>query len=158
MNGRVLPRLVACLKPERARLAGATVLALVSVLGFVAGPALVGYATNIIFAGFVNRGLPAGASQAQAVADLRARGQGQFVGMLSGMRLTPGKGVDFTQLSHLIAVAVVLFLLGAAAAWAQGYLVTGSAQRTAYRLRQRAEMKLTRLPLRYFDSRQHDES
>jgi ATP-binding cassette subfamily B protein len=155
VNGRVLPRLVACLKPERARLAVATVLALVSVLGFVAGPALVGYATNIMFAGFVSRGLPAGASRAQAVADLRARGQGQFVGMLSGMRLTPGKGVDFTQLSHLIAVAAVLFLLGAAAAWAQGYLVTGSAQRTAYRLRQRAEMKLTRLPLRYFDSRQH---
>jgi ABC-type multidrug transport system fused ATPase/permease subunit len=155
VNGRVLPRLVACLKPERARLAVATVLALVSVLGFVAGPALVGYATNIIFAGFVNRGLPAGASRAQAVADLRARGQGQFVSMLSGMRLTPGKGVDFTQLSHVIAVAAVLFLLGAAAAWAQGYLVTGAAQRTAYRLRQRAEMKLTRLPLRYFDSRQH---
>ena len=155
MTGKALRRLAACLKPEWARLAAAVCLAVVSVLGFVAGPGLLGYATNIMFAGFVSKGLPAGATHAQAVADLRARGQGQFVGMLSGMRLTPGKGVDFTQLSHVLAVAVVLFMLGAAAAWAQGYLVTGVAQRTVYRLRQGAEVKLARLPLRYFDSRPH---
>jgi ABC-type multidrug transport system fused ATPase/permease subunit len=155
VSRRVSVRLVACLRPEWARLTAATALAVVSVLCFVAGPGLIGVATNIVFAGFVSKGLPAGASRAQAVADLRARGQGQFIGMLSGERLTPGAGVDFTQLSRVLGVAVVIFVLGAVAAWAQGFIMTGVAQRTVYRLRQGAEVKLARLPLRYFDSRPH---
>ena len=44
--------------------------------------------------------LPAGMTQAQAEAALRAAGQDQLADMLSGMTVTPGVGVDFSELGR----------------------------------------------------------
>ena len=51
-------------------------LTVASVALSVAGPKVLGHATDLIFAGVIGRQLPAGASKEQVVAGLRAQGQG----------------------------------------------------------------------------------
>jgi len=150
-----LRRLVARLRPERAWLAAAGLLGVTSVGFMVAGPKILGNATNILFDGIVGKRLPAGMTQAQAIALLRAHGEGQLASMLAGMSVTPGVGVDITRLGQVLGLAAVVYLLGAAFNFGQGYIMAGVTQRAMYGLRREVEDKLARLPLRYFDSHPH---
>ena len=148
-------RLLARLRPERVRLVIVLVFGVTSVAFLVTGPKILGAATNILFDGVVGKQLPAGVTKEQAVALLRAHGQGQLADMISGMNITPGVGVDITQLGRFLGLAALVYLLGAAFGWGQGYIMAGITQRTMYGLRREVEEKLARLPLRYFDSHPH---
>jgi ATP-binding cassette subfamily B multidrug efflux pump len=117
----------------------------------VLGPKILGNATNILFEGVVGKQIPAGVTQAQAVAGLRAKGQTGQADMLSSMTVHPGQGVDFAALGRTLLVLVAIYLVSALFAWLQGYIMAGVTQRTMYRMRQDADEKLARLPLRYFD-------
>ena len=112
-------------------------------------------ATDVLFNGVVGKRLPAGMTKQEAIAVLRARGEGQLAEMIRGMSLTPGRGVDFGHLGELLGFAALVYLLGAVLNWAQGYVMAGVAQRTVYRMREDVESKLARLPLRYFDQHSH---
>ncbi|MEO5993940.1 MAG: ABC transporter ATP-binding protein, partial [Arthrobacter sp.] len=150
-------RLLGQLHPERLWLTLVLGLAVVSVAFSVIGPRLLGEGTNLIFAGVVSKQLPAGVSQAQLIAQLRAAGENQKADMLSAMTLTPGVGIDFTALSSVLLWALVLYVLASAFSWVQAYVLNGIVQRTVFRLRERIEAKINRLPLRYFDSVQRGE-
>jgi len=150
-----LRRLLARLRPERAWLAGAGLLGVASVGFMVAGPKILGDATNVLFDGLVGKQLPAGMTQAQVIALLRARGEGQLASLLGGMSVTPGVGVDITRLGQVLGLAALVYLLGAAFNFGQGYIMAGITQRAMYGLRHEVEDKLARLPLRYFDSHPH---
>jgi ATP-binding cassette, subfamily B, multidrug efflux pump len=150
-----LRRLVARLRPERAWLAAAGLFGVASVGFMVAGPKILGTATNVLFDGVVGKKLPAGMTQAQAVALLRAHGEGQLASMLAGMTVTPGVGVNITRLGQVLGLAALVYLLGAAFNFGQGYIMAGITQRAMYGLRREVEDKLARLPLRYFDSHPH---
>lgn len=150
-------RLLGTLRPERLWLVLILVFALVSVALSVIGPRLLGEGTNLIFAGVVSKELPAGVSKADVIAGLRASGEGAKADMLSAMTLTPGTGIDFSALSSVLLWALALYVLAAAFGWMQAYVLNGVVQRTVYRLRQRVEAKIHRLPLRYFDSIQRGE-
>jgi ATP-binding cassette subfamily B protein len=153
--GKTLRQLLARLRPERMRIAISAVLALGSVAGSVIGPKIIGNATNVIFDGVIGKSLPAGISKQQAVAALRAQGHGQIADLVSGANVVPGRGIDFTQLGQLLALAALVYLLAAALTWMLSYIMAGVAQRTVYGLRRDAEAKLARLPLKYFDSHAH---
>jgi ATP-binding cassette, subfamily B, multidrug efflux pump len=150
-----LRRLLARLRPERARLALAATLGVTSVGFMVAGPKILGNATNVLFDGIVGKQLPKGLTQAQVIALLRAHGEGQLASMLAGMTVTPGVGVNITRLGQVLGLAALVYLLGAAFNFGQGYLMAGITQRAMYGLRREVEDKLARLPLRYFDSHPH---
>jgi ATP-binding cassette, subfamily B, multidrug efflux pump len=145
-------RLVARLRPESPLIAAVVVLAVLSVLFAVLGPKILGNATNIIFEGVLAKQLPAGVSQAQVEAGLRAQGQPQLADMLAGMHLVPGAGIDFAGLGQILGLLVVLYLFSALFSWIQAYVMAGVTQRTVYRLREDVDRKLARLPLRYFDN------
>ncbi len=136
----------------------AVVLTLVIVLGAasvgfsIVGPKLLGEATNVIFAGVAGKQMPAGVTQDQVIAGLRAKGQDRMADMLSTMKITPGKGVDFAELQRILMIALGVYLLSALLGWAQQYLMAGIAQQVVYRLRREVDEKLARLPLRYYDS------
>ncbi len=149
--GKSFRRLLGQLRPESRRLVLVLVLAVASVVFAVLGPKILGNATNIIFSGVISQNLPAGVSQAQVEAGLRAQGQGQLADMLQGMTLTPGVGIDFGALAGVLIVLIGIFALSAVFAWAQAYIMAGVTQRTVYRLRRDVDLKLGRLPLRYFD-------
>ena len=124
-----LRKLLARLRPDRWRLAAAVALGVVSVGFIVTGPKILGNATNVLFNGIVRQRLPAGMTKAQAIAILRAHGQGQLADMLSGMNVTPGAGTDLTRLGQWLGLAALVYLLGAAFTWGQGYLMAGITQR-----------------------------
>ncbi len=97
-------RLLGTLRPEALRIVVVLLLAVVSVAFAVIGPKILGEATNIIFEGVVSKQIPAGVTQEQAIAGLRAQGQTQLADMLSAMHLSPGDGVDFAALAQVLLV------------------------------------------------------
>ncbi|MCB0900835.1 MAG: ABC transporter ATP-binding protein, partial [Actinobacteria bacterium] len=143
-------RLLRRLHPERIVIAVVLALAVVSVFFQVLGPWLLGQATNVIFAGVLGEQIPPGVTQEQAVEGLRAQGETQQADMLSAMTLTDG--VDFTALGRIIALVVVVYFISSVFSWGQNYLMAGVTQRTMYRLREDVDLKLGRLPLKYFDT------
>ncbi|HLZ95425.1 MAG TPA: ABC transporter ATP-binding protein [Candidatus Dormibacteraeota bacterium] len=152
---KTLGRLLGRLRPEARLLAFVTVLGSASVAFSVVGPKIIGNATNIIFDGIVGKMLPPGMTKAQAIALLTAHGQSQIAQMLSGMNVTPGKGIDFTALGYTLLLAVGLYVVSGIFLWGQGYIMAGVAQRAVYGMRRDVEAKLARLPLKYFDSHSH---
>jgi len=152
---KTLRQLLGRLKPESRLLSLVVLLGSVSVAFSVIGPKILGNATNIIFDGIVGKMFPPGVTKAQAIEFLNAHGKSQIAQMLSGMDVTPGKGIDFTALGDTLLLAVGLYVLSALFLWGQGYIMAGVAQRTVYRMRRDVESKLSRLPLKYFDSHSH---
>jgi len=144
-------RLLGRLRPHRLHLAAIVTLAVVSVGFSVAGPKILGHATDLIFSGVIGRQLPAGTTTEQAVAAARARGNDSFADMLARMDVVPGVGIDFTALSRVLLLALGLYLAASLLMWWQGWLLNGVVQRTVLRLRAEVEEKLNRLPLPYFD-------
>jgi ATP-binding cassette subfamily B protein len=146
-----LNRLVGELRPEAGRIVLVMALAIVSVAFSVAAPKILGNATDIIFEGVVGKQIPPGVTQQQAIDVLRATGNDQQADMLSGMTVTPGAGVDFAALGQVLLLVAVVYLLSAVFSWGQAYIMAGVAQRTVYGLRRKVDLKLARLPLKYFD-------
>ncbi|MFH0750873.1 MAG: ABC transporter ATP-binding protein, partial [Chloroflexota bacterium] len=136
---------------ESALIAFVMLLAIVSVAFAIAGPKILGDATNVIFDGAVGRQMPPGVTKDEAVAALRASEQDRLADMLSGMDVVPGQGVDFGVLGGILAALTAAYVISAAISWAQAYIMAGVTQRTVYRLRVRVDTKLGRLPLRTFD-------
>jgi ATP-binding cassette subfamily B multidrug efflux pump len=152
-----LRRLVAMLRPERALIIITTLLAAGSVTASVLGPKILGQGTNIIFAGFISRGLPANSTKAQVIATLRERGEVSQANLLQGVQLTPGHGINFDSLGRTLGLVAIIYLIAFALGTAQGRMTATIVQRAMFRLRQDVQAKLTRLPLSYFDGRPRGE-
>ena len=153
--GKTLRQLLGRLRPERVLIIVSALLALGSVAFSVIGPKIIGNAINVIFDGVLGRSLPAGITKAQAVAQLRAHGQGQIADLIAGANVVPGHGIDFGLLGQILELAALVYLLSAALQWLLAYIMAGVAQRTVYGIRQDVEAKMARLPLKYFDSHPH---
>ncbi len=147
-----LRRLVARLRGDRRLVAIAGVLAVFSVTLSVIAPKIMGNATNLIFEGLVGGRMPAGATKAQAVAQLRATGQGRIADMVSAMDVVPGRGVDFSVVGKVLLGVLVIYVAAFFLSWFQGRVVTVIVQNTVYRMREDVESKFGRMPLSYFDS------
>jgi ATP-binding cassette subfamily B protein len=148
-------RLFALLGPERIKLVLALALGVTSVAFMVSGPQILGNATNVLFDGIIGKRLPVGTTKAQAIALLRSHGQGQLASMVSGMNVRPGIGVDIDAMGRVLGLAALVYLLGAAFSYFQGFTMAGLTQRVMSGMRRDVDAKLSRLPLRYFDSHSH---
>ncbi|WP_171059386.1 ABC transporter ATP-binding protein [Arthrobacter crystallopoietes] len=147
-------RLFGLLKPEKAAIAGVLAMVIIAVVLNVIAPRVLGNAMDVIFNGAIGSNLPAGATQEQVIAGLRAQGQDQFADLLSGMELVPGAGIDFELLGRLIAIVLGMYVVSSLFMWLQGYVLNKVVMRVVYNLRRDVEDKLNRLPLNYFDTRQ----
>jgi ATP-binding cassette subfamily B protein len=150
-----LRRLLERLRPERTKLALAFGLGVTSVAFMVSGPEILGNATNVLFNGLIGAHLKPGTTKAQAIAMLRREGHSQIASMIAGMKLTPGVGVNIDDLGLVLGLAALVYLFGAAFSYFQGFTMAGLTQRVMSGLRRDVEAKLSRLPLRYFDSHPH---
>jgi len=148
-------RLLGLLRPERTKFTLALILGVTSVAFMVSGPEVLGRATNVLFDGIVSKRLPLGTTKAQAIQLLREHGHSQIASMVAGMNITPGIGVDIDALGRVLGLAALVYLLGAAFSYLQGFTMAGLTQRVMSRMRSDVEDKLSRLPLRYFDSHPH---
>ena len=145
-------RLLARLRPERARLGFVIILAVASVTLSVLGPWMLGKATNVIFNGAISAKLPAGISKDQLIAGLKARGQDQLVSLLQGMDLNPGHGIDFNALQQILWAVIFVYLGAFVFGIIQARILNVSVQKVIFELRRETEAKLHRLPLSYFDT------
>jgi len=149
--GQSFRRLMGTLKPEMGRIVAVIIMAAISVAFTIAGPKILGTATNRLFEGVIGKQLPPNVSKSVIVQGLRAKGETQFADMLANMDVTPGQGVDFQAIGTILLVLVGVYVLAAFFSWAQGYLMAGVSQRTVYRMRSDVDAKLDSLPLSYFD-------
>ena len=150
-------RLLKRLAPQRSLTALVIALAVGGIAIGVIGPRILGHATDLLFNGVIGRELPAGLSKDQAVEAARARGDGTFADLLSGMNVVPGRGVDFTAVAHTLSLALGLYLVAALLVWLQARILNVVVQRTMAALRTEIEHKVHRLPLSYVDGRQRGE-
>jgi ATP-binding cassette subfamily B protein len=121
-------RLVQRMRRERVALLAVVALGVISVAFSVAGPKILGHATDIIFDGVLGRT------------------QG-----------TPGGGIDFAALATVLMWVMGLYLVSSVFGWWQGRVLNNVVQRFVFRLRSDVEDKIHRLPLRYFDSQPRGE-
>jgi ATP-binding cassette subfamily B protein len=152
-----LLRLLAMLKPHRTLVSVAVAFGIGSVGLTVWGPKLLGKATDIIFSGVIGKLIPAGTTKAEAIAAMRAEGNNTQADLLSAVDFTPGQGIDFTQLGHLLAWVAVVYLIGWVFGVMQGRLIATVVQTSVSQLRRDVEAKLSRLPLSYFDKQPRGE-
>ena len=144
-------RLLRTLRPERLLLVAVLALGALSVGLTVLGPKILGRATDYIFAGVLGRHIPADTTTTEAVQRLRASGNGNQADILATMHVVAGQGIDFGAVGRVLLLALVVYAAASVFSLLQGRLVTTVVQRSVFRLREQAEVKLSRLPLSYFD-------
>ncbi|MFJ9628047.1 ABC transporter ATP-binding protein [Streptomyces sp. NPDC101175] len=150
-------RLIGQFRPERLTIGILLVCVVISVGLNVVGPKILGNATDLVFAGIIGRQLPAGTSKAQALQAMRDRGQGSIADMLKSTDFTPGKGIDFTAVGHVLLLALGTFMVAGLLMAVATRMVNRAVNRTMFRLRESVQTKMSRLPLSYFDKRQRGE-
>lgn len=150
-------RLIGQFRPERVTIGILLMCVVVSVGLNVVGPKILGNATDLVFAGIIGRQMPAGTTKAQALQAMRDRGQGSVADMLKSTDFTPGKGIDFTSVGHVLLLALCTFLVAGLLMAVATRMVNRAVNRTMFRLRESVQTKMSRLPLSYFDKRQRGE-
>ncbi len=150
-------RMLGILRPERALIAVALFLTVVSVALSVLGPKILGRATDLIFAGVVGRGFPEGVTKAQAIEAMRQKGDGKAADLLASVHFTPGHGIDFDKVGVVLLWVLLIYVGASLFQLVQARIATTVVQRASFRLRQDVEDKLGRLPLSYFDKQQRGE-
>ncbi|MFF4248308.1 ABC transporter ATP-binding protein [Streptomyces sp. NPDC001822] len=123
----------------------------------VAGPKILGSATDLIFAGVVGRGLQEGTTKEQAVEGLREKGSGGLADVLSGVDFTPGEGIDFGAVGHVLLLALAVYVAAGLLMLVSTRVSIRVINRVVYQLREDLQTKLARLPLSYFDRQQRGE-
>src|SRR5258707_15208328 len=80
-----------------------------------------------------------------------------FEGLVAKFQHVPGATVDFGYIAMVLLILLGLYVVSSIFIYIQQYVMAGVAQRTMYRLRREVDEKISRLPLKYFDSRTHGE-
>jgi ATP-binding cassette subfamily B multidrug efflux pump len=132
-------RLIARMRPERARTILVVVLAVLSVALMSSGPRILGHATDLVFRGFIGKQVPVGTPESQLPDSVRGQG------------VVPGQGVDFGAVGHVLLIVLAVYVAASLLSFLQGYVLNAVVQNTVYRMREDVEAKVNRLPLGYFD-------
>ena len=80
-----------------------------------------------------------------------------YEGLLLKFRGIPGAKIDFNYIATVLLILLGLYIISSIFIYVQQYVMAGVAQGTVYRLRKEVDGKLSRLPLKFFDSRTHGE-
>ncbi|OXM82976.1 ABC transporter ATP-binding protein [Paenibacillus rigui] len=123
-----LRRLAGYLKPHRYALLTVLAAAILSTIFSTVSPKILGKATTKLFEGLM----------------LKVKG-------------VPGAEVDFGYIGNILLILIVLYMVSSIFSYIQQYIMAGIAQRTVSDLRNEVNGKLSRLPLKFFDSRTNGE-
>ncbi len=123
-----LKRLLGYLRPRRVTLAVIVMMAILSTVFSIVSPKILGKATTKLFEGIV-----------------------------AIRKDIPGAAIDFHYISEILLILLGLYLFSSVFGYFQQYLMAGVAQRVVYDMREQINRKLSRLPLKYFDSKTHGE-
>ncbi|BAK81331.1 ABC transporter ATP-binding protein [Candidatus Arthromitus sp. SFB-rat-Yit] len=74
------------------------------------------------------------------------------------IRIATGMGgIDFQFIGKIILILIVLYSLGCLFTYLQNYIMAGFGQSTMYDLRKDVDLKISRIPLNYYDTKTHGE-
>ena len=121
-------RLLRYLKPYKYQILAVVMLAILSTVFSIFAPKIMGKATTKLFEGIL----------------LKLRG-------------VPGAKVDFIYIRNILLSLTGLYLFSALFSYIQQYIMAGVAQKTVYNMRNEINEKLSRLPLKFFDSHTNGE-
>jgi len=127
-----LKRLLKYLKPMRLNLIAVFVFAILSTIFTIVTPKIMGKVTTKLFEGLMSK----------------------YIAIKMHL---PIPGVDFPYIKRIIILLIILYLISAFFSYIQQYIMAGVAQKTVYDLRNEVDVKLSKLPLKYFDTRTHGE-
>ncbi len=68
-----------------------------------------------------------------------------------------GLYTDFSYMGRLIVLLIVLYCVSMAFSYAQGFIMSGVTMEVTYKLRKEIDQKISRLPLKYYDTCTHGE-
>jgi len=127
-----LKRFLVYFVPQKYRLLVVLGAAILGTTFNIVGPKILGLATTRLFDGLI--------AKYQAF-----------------QRHQPAPGIDFKYIATVLLILLGLYIISAIFMYVQQYVMAGVAQRMVYRLRREVEEKLSRLPLKFFDSRPRGE-
>ncbi len=127
-----LKRLFAYFLPQKFLLLMVLVTSIIGTVFNIVGPKILGLATTKLFEGIV--------AKFQALA-----------------RHQPAPAIDFNYIATVLLILLGLYVISAVFMYIQQYVMAGVAQRMVYQLRAEVDRKLSRLPLKFFDSHPHGE-
>jgi ATP-binding cassette subfamily B multidrug efflux pump len=78
-----------------------------------------------------------------------------FNGLVS--KVQGGAGIDFEKIGQILLLLLSLYLISAIFSYIQGFIMTGVAQKVAFKLRKELSEKMNRLPMNYYDKRTYGE-
>ncbi|HLN64593.1 MAG TPA: ABC transporter ATP-binding protein [Symbiobacteriaceae bacterium] len=123
-----LKRLLVYLKPRRNHLIAIFAMAILSTVFSIYAPKLMGKATTKL-----------------------------FQGIMAKLMHVPNATVDFDYIGQIMLILIGLYVVSAFFMYVQQFIMAGVAQKTVYDMRQDVSAKLSRLPLKYYDSKTHGE-
>jgi len=119
-------RLLQHLKPHLLSLSFVVLAAIIATVFTILSPRLIGQVTTIIFTGLLER-----------------------------LRQVPGAGIDFSRIGKILLLLAGLYLASSLFRYLEFFIMARVAQGIVSDLRDQIRTKLTRLPLKYYDSRSH---
>ena len=151
-----LKRLLAHLRPELVRVWFVIAIGVIGVGLSVAGPKILGAATDKILAGIIGTQFPANATKDQIITATQQNNP-RFADLLRNLDFTPGQGIDFSSIGTILGICLAMFAVAGVLMYLQGWVLNGVVQRSVFRLRQLVSAKLDKLPLAYFDKQPRGE-
>jgi ATP-binding cassette subfamily B multidrug efflux pump len=121
-----LNRFLGYFVPQKYRLLVVLVAAILSAAFNIVGPKILGLATTKLFEGIVAK-----------------------------FQHVPGAAVDFNYIGRILLILAGLYIISSIFGYVQQYVMATVAQKTVYVLRRQVEEKLSRLPLKFYDSHSH---
>ncbi|MBU3127193.1 ABC transporter ATP-binding protein [Clostridium tagluense] len=163
-----LMRLLAYLRPEKFKFILVFIFAILSTVFSIVGPKILGKATTKLFEGIMAktqlRALIPQEAMLTPLATNPYTATGTVVGSLAKVKAAisqiinfNGGNIDYPYIERIILLLIILYLISALFSYIQQFIMAGVAQKTVYGLRKEVEDKLSRLPLKFFDSRTHGE-
>jgi len=165
-----LKRLLSYLRPQRTNFILVFIFAIFSTVFTIVGPKISGKAITRLVEGMMNKyGLfQLHAQQAKIAALVKANpgaanspkvigGLDQIKAGISKIMNINGGQIDFTYIRNIILLLLGLYVISTIFGFLQQYIMAEVAQKTVYNLRKEVEDKLSRLPLKFFDSKTHGE-
>lgn len=123
-----LKRLLKYLKPQIFQLIVVVIMATLSTIFMVVNPKIMGLATTKLAEGVMMK--------------------------IQGI---PDASIDFKYIGIILLILAAFYIISASFSYVQQYIMAGIAQKTVYDMRKDINSKLTRLPLRFFDTHTHGE-
>ena len=126
-------RLLKYCEPQKWALIGIFLITILGTVFNIVGPKILGMATNKLVEGFVSKSR---ALQTQTVVV---------------------DGIDFAYIGRILLILLTLYIISSAFTYLSYYIMASVSQKIVFTMRKDINEKLSKLPLKYFDSKTHGE-